>query len=247
MAHDLRRQHRLEHLPVHAAIGMHLPELVEGGDHAVPQHASPSSTHSSSADLRRARVNHLQHRPESRAGPRPASAGSSSVSRSVPTSPSPNPASVAGGLLGQRRLAEPLEDAADEPAFLQPAHRANRGAAPRPDPSSCNSTRRSRSNRSGSTPISRAASSRVRRASLVLLTRPSPPASARAASTFCAGPGRARNATIAARIEKSRKVAELLDALERIDVRMLGQIEQRFGADLELLVAQEPLRLSCST
>ena len=49
------------------------------------------------------------------------------------------------------------------------------------------------------------------------------PIIARAASRFCARPGRARNAAIAARSEKSGKSPELLDPLERIDVRMFGR------------------------
>ena len=55
-----------------------------------------------------------------------------------------------------------------------------------------------------------------------------------AASRFCARPGRARNAIIEARIEKSGKSPTCSMSVERIGVGMARQIEQRLGPHLEM-------------
>ena len=97
------------------------------------------------------------------------------------------------------------------------------------------------SNRSGRRGSSRAASSRVR----CLRPRAPPPSSSSislAASMFWVGPGRARNATIAARIEKSSK-SPTSSIRSSGSIRcVVGEIEHRLGAHVEVGVVAAAAR-----
>ncbi len=204
MAHDLGGEHRLDELLVDRPVGMLLRQLVQRRDRVIAEDDVAVEHALGEHVVRRPRADGLQHRRHLAADldrhvvvERGSRAACRRCDRRTATS-----ALVAAST--QLGLGQVLDDVADE-RYASAAGRRPRSRPGPPRRRRRQSTRaaRDRRRREGTPAGARLRGGCAgRRLPFSSTIRPS---IRRAASRFCARPGRARNATSAARIEKSSK------------------------------------------